>query len=162
MMMVSKLCGKPMLQNVVIMTTMWDDVSRGAGEARESELVTNYLKPALDGGAQLVRYDNDVQSSAHDIIRRVTRNPELNEPTRQRHQNELQYVRREVIKVLIDQEEVLRRRFEQEIHKVREQTRAESERAIHEVQEQARAESEQEIRKVREYTRNRGGSLFPP
>ena len=191
LMMFRKLCGKSTLENVIIVTTMWDRVSYD-GEARENTLVTDFFKRALDKGAQLVRYRVAAQPTAHDIIRRVTQNlrisPEPNEQIR-RHQDELKAVREEMIKVLRDQEQILRREFEQEackvweqimvefeqkIYKVQEQARVELEenrlkqmrveleQEIHKVQERARVESEREIRKVREHTRNCGGELFPP
>ena len=52
---------------------MWDEVSQNVGEARERELASNYLKPALDKGAQMVRHHNTEQS-AHDVIRRIMNN----------------------------------------------------------------------------------------
>ena len=139
--MFRQLCGKSTLENVIIVTSMWDDVLWGVGEARESELTTNFFKLALDKGAQLVRYRIATQSSAHDIIRRVTRNlstspgnqqefvdestnPELYEWIRR----ELKAIQEEMIRGLRDQEEKLRREFEQDIRKVREQMRAELER----------------------------------
>ena len=158
--MLRKLCGRSTLQNVAIVSCTWDGTSWGVRGAHECEHVDDFFKLVLDGGAQLVRYDNDARSSAHDIIRRMVRNPELNEKVR-RHQNELGAVRREVIKALRDQEDALRGEFkqeilqrgfeqealqgefEQEIRKIREQTRVELERGIRKVQEQAKVELEE-------------------
>ena len=172
--MFRKLCGKSTLENVIIVANMWGDVSWVVGKYRESELVTKFFKLALDNGAQLVRYHTVVQSSAHNIIRRITQNsatnPELNEQVR-RHQEELKAVREEVIKVLRDQEEVLRREFEQktlqreleqgtlqgefgqEIRRIREQTRVELDQEIRRFREQTRVASEWKIRKVQEQAR---------
>ena len=159
--MFRQLCGKSTLENVIIVTSMWDDVLWGVGEARESELVNNFFKLALDKGAQLVRYHVAAQSSAHDIIRRVTRNlptspgnqrefadettnPEFNEWIR-RYQDELKAIREEMTRGLRDQEEKLRREFEQDIRQVREQMRAELERmAAHHDEEKRRMRIEME------------------
>ena len=51
-------CGETSLKNVVLVTNMWGDVSHDIGEAHEGELASNFLEPALDRGAQLVRHHN--------------------------------------------------------------------------------------------------------
>jgi hypothetical protein len=48
---------------VVLLTNMWGEVSHEVGEARERELTSNFFKPALDKGAQLVRHHNTEQSA---------------------------------------------------------------------------------------------------
>ena len=40
--MFKKLCGKDALQNVVLVTTMWDEVDQETGKARENELKEKY------------------------------------------------------------------------------------------------------------------------
>ena len=50
-----ELCGETSLKNVVLVTNMWNEVSRYVGEAREKELASDFLKPALDKGAKMVR-----------------------------------------------------------------------------------------------------------
>jgi hypothetical protein len=52
---------------------MWGNVSHDVGEARERELASKFLKPALDKGAVMVRNHNTEQS-AHDVIRRIMNN----------------------------------------------------------------------------------------
>ena len=68
-----ELCGETSLKNVVLVTNMWGNVSHDVGEARERELASNFLKPALDKGAQMARHHNTKQS-AHDVIRRIMNN----------------------------------------------------------------------------------------
>ena len=68
-----ELCGEKSLKNVVLVTNMWGEVSQDVGEARERELASAFLKPALDKGAQMVRHHNTEQS-AHDVIRRIINN----------------------------------------------------------------------------------------
>ena len=124
---IRKLCEKSTLENVVIVTTMWDKVSRGIGEARESELINYFFKPAIDKGAQFVRYHIPMRSVTHDIIRRITRNlptslrnqqgvvdetlyPEPNEPIRC---HQLEAMREEIIQALIERDERVRREIEE-------------------------------------------------
>jgi hypothetical protein len=68
-----ELCGETSLKNVVLVTNMWGDVSHAVGEAREKELTSIFLKPALEKGAQMVRHHNTEQS-AHDVIRHIMNN----------------------------------------------------------------------------------------
>jgi hypothetical protein len=68
-----ELCGETSLKNVVLVTNMWEEVSHEVGEARERELASAFLKPALDKGAQMIRHHNTEQS-AHDVIRRIVNN----------------------------------------------------------------------------------------
>ena len=138
--MFSELCGKSTFENFIIVTTKWDGISRGVGGAHESELVDSF-KPALDKGAQLVRYPIAAQSSAHDIIRRVVGYSSTNRRIR-RHRNEVKAIRENATKALRDQEEKLRREFGLESHKIRKQMNIESEQAVSKVREQMRAEVE--------------------
>ena len=69
--MFRELYGDSALGNVVLVTNMWGAVPHDIGEARESELSSDYFKPVLDGGAQMVRHHNDTES-AHDVVRRIT------------------------------------------------------------------------------------------
>ena len=71
--MFRELCGDKTLRNVIFVTNMWGEIPQDVGEARELELTTNFLKPVLDKGAQLVRHHNTIQS-AHDIIRFILEN----------------------------------------------------------------------------------------
>ncbi|EMD41352.1 hypothetical protein CERSUDRAFT_39131, partial [Gelatoporia subvermispora B] len=65
--MFQKLCGSKTLQNVVIVTTMWDTVTEELGAQRERELMTKTFKPLLDEGAQMKRFNNGL-TSATEII----------------------------------------------------------------------------------------------
>ena len=69
------LCGPEALSNSIVVTTMWSNVERGKGEAREQELKTKdaFFKPVLATGGRMVRHDNTV-SSAHSILRALLRN----------------------------------------------------------------------------------------
>lgn len=70
--MFRELCGDTALQNVVIVTNMWSEVSFNVGEAREKQLKSReiFFKPALDKGAQIRRHDN-TSMSAQGIVRCV-------------------------------------------------------------------------------------------
>lgn len=58
------LCGDTSLQNVLIVTTMWNQVDQFLGEAREKELGSKnvFYKPALEKGAKLARHDGTEES----------------------------------------------------------------------------------------------------
>ena len=71
--MFRELCGEDTLKNVVIVTTMWGEVTPAKGAARETELATNkkFFKSAIDKQALLLRHDNTLstaQSILHHII----------------------------------------------------------------------------------------------
>jgi len=59
--MFKEMCGIEAAKNVVIVTSMWDEVRADLGEAREKELKSLFFKPILDQGAQLLRNDNTQQ-----------------------------------------------------------------------------------------------------
>lgn len=128
--MFRKLCGDNALQNVVIVTNMWEQVDPRVGEAREAELAGEYIffKPVLDKGARMARHDNTV-SSAEKIIRLILENhplplriqeefiderkeifqtdawKELNrelEAQIWKHQQEMRVFRREQVKMLLE------------------------------------------------------------
>ena len=71
--MFRELCGEPNLKNVVLVTNMWGEVPNDVGKARERELASIFLKPALDKGAQMVCHHN-TEKSAHAVIRHITKN----------------------------------------------------------------------------------------
>ena len=145
--MFRELCGDKTLKNVIFVTNMWGEIPLDVGEARELELTTNFFKPVLDKGAQLVRHHNTVQS-AHDIIRSIMKNKpaalqiqrelvdqkrdivhtsagevinkELNEQIR-RHQEELKAVQEDMMKALKEKDEETRQELEAETRKLQEQ-----------------------------------------
>ena len=73
-----KLCGTDSLKNVVIVTTMWDEVTPEEGSRCEQELMSNnsLFKPLLDDGAIMVRHDRTAESAskviAHILGKSVT------------------------------------------------------------------------------------------
>ena len=69
--MIKELCGEGGLQNVVIMTSMWGQVTMPLGISREKELRGDqFFGTAIDRGARLLRYE-DTPESACDILRTV-------------------------------------------------------------------------------------------
>ncbi|KAF7789638.1 hypothetical protein EIP86_000584 [Pleurotus ostreatoroseus] len=68
--MFRKLCGKKTLQNVIILTNMWGEVTPERGAARELELATDDLlfKPLLDDGARMLRNENTIESAQATIM----------------------------------------------------------------------------------------------
>jgi hypothetical protein len=73
--MFRKICGNDTLKNVLIVTNMWDNVSRELGEARETELANEdmFFKSALDNHAHLLRHENTLDS-AQAILRHIVAN----------------------------------------------------------------------------------------
>lgn len=66
----TRICGGHAMQNVMIVTTMWEGVSELVGKDRETELAGKaiFFKDAIDDGARMKRhYDN--KQSAQEIIR---------------------------------------------------------------------------------------------
>ena len=57
----------------MLVTNMWGNVDPEVGVAREQQLAREFVKPALDKGAQLLRH-NDTTESAHEIIRSILKN----------------------------------------------------------------------------------------
>ena len=68
-----ELCDDTTLKNLVLVTNVWSRASRDIGEAVESELAGTLFRPALDEGAQMIRYRNNAQYT-HNIIRKITKN----------------------------------------------------------------------------------------
>ena len=71
--MFRKLCGESTLQNVVLVTNMWGDESMAVNESREREIFENFLRPAINKGAQMARH-HDTTESAHNILRMIINN----------------------------------------------------------------------------------------
>ena len=59
------ICGQDAFQNVVLVTTMWDDVPLAVGGKRERELLENarYWKPMVDVGSRMARFMNTAESA---------------------------------------------------------------------------------------------------
>ena len=68
-----QLCGDASLRNVHLFVNMCNEVSPEIDEAHEKELSGNIFRPVLRAGAQMVHYQNTVQS-AHNIIRKIMKN----------------------------------------------------------------------------------------
>ena len=128
---------------------MWNEVPLDVGEAREKELSSNFLKPALDKGAQMARHHNTVQS-AHNIIRCIMNNI----PIVLQIQSELVDQKKDIsntsaggaIDAELDEE---KKRHEAEMKRAQE----ERERLMREKEEQARQAREEEARKREEEMR---------
>lgn len=73
--MFKEMCGIEAAKNVVIVTSMWDEVHADRGEAREKELKSLFFKPVLDQGAQLLRNDNTQQSALRIIAHFIENQP---------------------------------------------------------------------------------------
>ena len=71
--MFRELCGDEALENVVLVTNMWGEVSPEEGQDRENQLTSKFFKPVLDKRAQMIRHLNTAQS-AHNIIRGIVKN----------------------------------------------------------------------------------------
>jgi len=69
--MFRELCGENTLKNVVLVTNMWGLVtSDQQGAAREQQLKDKYFKAAIEKGAKLCRYNNDLESG-QGILREI-------------------------------------------------------------------------------------------
>jgi membrane protein involved in colicin uptake len=141
-----ELCGETSLKNVVLVTNMWGEVSHDVGEARERELASNFLKPALDKGAQMVRHHNTKQS-ANDVVRRIMNN----HPVVLQIQRELVDQRKDITNTAAGEavntklaEEA--KRHEAELKKAQE----EKARALRQKEEEAKRKMEEEKRKREE------------
>lgn len=76
--MFRSLCGDDALENVVIVTNMWNRVEREVGEEREAELMTEdiFFKPAIVRGTRMARHEN-TKPSVEAIIRLLIDNAPL-------------------------------------------------------------------------------------
>ena len=145
--MFRELCGDEALENVVLVTNMWGEVSPEEGQDRENQLTSKFFKPVLDKRAQMIRHLNTAQS-AHNIIRGIVKNRpvvlqiqrelvdehkdisataagnavsrELNEQMR-RHQDELKGVEEEIEQVLKEKDEEARQELEEDRRRLQEQ-----------------------------------------
>ncbi|PSS36825.1 hypothetical protein PHLCEN_2v1369 [Hermanssonia centrifuga] len=154
--MFRSLCGEKTLQNVVIVTNMWGEVSEERGVARENELANDnaLFKPVLEKGAQMVRHYNTHQSG-QEILRRLVDNNPL--PLQIQHEivDEHKQVQQTVAGAELESKaiEEAKRQQEEEMRKHREAMeaaiRAQEEQRAREV-EQARREQEVAEARARE------------
>ncbi|KAJ8132650.1 hypothetical protein O1611_g968 [Lasiodiplodia mahajangana] len=63
--MFKKLCGHNAIKNIILVTTMWEDVQLNTGKPREEELRTtpNYWGDMVSKGARIARHQNDYKSA---------------------------------------------------------------------------------------------------
>jgi hypothetical protein len=61
--MFEELCGKNALQKVILTTTMWDEVDKETGEAREGELISTYWRPMLQRNSTTNRFSGTRESA---------------------------------------------------------------------------------------------------
>ena len=61
--MFRKLCGTENFQNVVVLTTYWDQLPTWEGDQREQQLKSNYFARLVEGGARFMRHDRTVEST---------------------------------------------------------------------------------------------------
>lgn len=66
--MFQKLCGDEGLQNVIVVTTMWGEVTEATGSQREKELISEYWQDMIECGSQMRRF-HDRHASAWEIIK---------------------------------------------------------------------------------------------
>jgi len=57
------LCGKGAFKNVILATTMWDEVDEETGSTREGELKGIYWKPMIDRGSSTGRFEGTRDSA---------------------------------------------------------------------------------------------------
>ena len=149
--MFRKLCGERALQNVVIVTNMWEEVKGQVGERREAELKGKdiFFKSVLENGARMARHKNTT-SSAQDILRLILDNrplplciqvelvdehrcitetsagEELNQELNTRirkHREDIRALEEEMQQAMRDKDEEIRRRLEEETQKMRYEAR---------------------------------------
>ena len=83
--MMKKLCGEASLRNVVLATTMWENVTIEDGKRRETELQQEFWKEMLQGGAMMKRVNTQSGDEARSLVKTMLKN----KPTSTRLQEEL-------------------------------------------------------------------------
>ena len=61
--MFEQLCGKNALKNVILTTTMWDEVDKETGETREGELKSIYWKDMISRDSSIGRFEGTRDSA---------------------------------------------------------------------------------------------------
>ncbi|KAI6039632.1 P-loop containing nucleoside triphosphate hydrolase protein [Pisolithus marmoratus] len=61
--MFKELCGKDNFKNVILVTTMWDEVTEEVGSAREQELCSNFWRAMIALGSTTHRFENTTESA---------------------------------------------------------------------------------------------------
>ncbi|KAF9469800.1 P-loop containing nucleoside triphosphate hydrolase protein [Collybia nuda] len=123
--MFRELCGKNALQNIILTTTMWDEVDAETGARREAELRSKYWKAMIDHGSATARF-HSTQESAWDIVDHFVRDSNA------RHavllQNEMSEMKKQLPETNAGQKlytelEVLVHRQQATLKKIREETK---------------------------------------
>ncbi|KAG6851167.1 hypothetical protein H0H93_015177 [Arthromyces matolae] len=65
--MFEALCGKDALENVILVTTLWDDVDPSVGDARECQILKEFWAPLMGEGCRTTRFSN-THHSAWDVV----------------------------------------------------------------------------------------------
>lgn len=141
-----KLCGDTAMENVVIVTNMWNQVTLETGVAREEELKSgDFFGPLLERGARMMRHDGTFESATK--IARLFCN---NKPRRLRIQRELVDEQKEIFEteagIELDRElAAMATKYKQEM----DQLTKEMKDAIQERDEETRKELEEYRRDLR-------------
>ncbi|KAI6006735.1 hypothetical protein EDC04DRAFT_974151 [Pisolithus marmoratus] len=61
--MFKELCGKENFKNVILVTTMWDEVTEEVGSAREKELQSDFWGSMISLGSTIHRFDGTMESA---------------------------------------------------------------------------------------------------
>ncbi|KAI6101842.1 hypothetical protein F5141DRAFT_1136077 [Pisolithus sp. B1] len=61
--MFKELCGKDNFKNVLLVTTMWDEVAEEAGSAREQELHADFWQAMIALGSTIHRFEGTTESA---------------------------------------------------------------------------------------------------
>ncbi|KZP32013.1 hypothetical protein FIBSPDRAFT_944598 [Athelia psychrophila] len=70
--MFQMLCGDSGLPNIVLVTTMWDQVTKEAGEMREKELRDTFWQPMIDKHSRTARFRHTTES-AWEVLSQFTK-----------------------------------------------------------------------------------------
>jgi hypothetical protein len=71
--MFKKLCGEDAFNNVALVTTQWDQVTKEVADRRLDELKAKpqLFKPVMDGGAEIFKHDYRSEESGRKVIRHL-------------------------------------------------------------------------------------------
>jgi len=78
--MMKQLCGADSLQNVVLATTMWENLTIEEGSRREADLRQNFWNDLISGGATIARITTQSGVEAQKLVRSLLCN--IPKPTR--------------------------------------------------------------------------------
>jgi len=81
-----KICGDMAVENVAIVTNMWEKVPPDTGAQREQELRQRYFEDSIRRGARMCRHDNTAISAQRillEILRNRSRIPQFQDEIQQ-------------------------------------------------------------------------------